>query len=99
MRLKPEESRVIRDLALRHFGEGSIVRLYGSRARDDARGGDIDLHITAAIPEKATFMDEVRFLAALETILGERRVDVLVRAPGYEPEPIDRIALETGVTL
>ena len=99
IRLKPEEGRVIREVAFRHFGEGSAVHLHGSRARDEARGGDIDLHIIAADPEKANLMEEVRFLAELETRQEARRVDVLVRPPGHEPEPINRISRLTGVML
>jgi len=43
---------IILEAARRRFGEGAEIWLFGSRVRDDARGGDIDLLValTASIP-------------------------------------------------
>lgn len=43
MRLKPNEVQAIKAAAQEAFGDDVVVRLFGSRVRDDLRGGDIDL--------------------------------------------------------
>lgn len=43
MRLTPETRRVIKESVLDVFGPNATVRVFGSRANDEARGGDIDL--------------------------------------------------------
>jgi hypothetical protein len=47
----------------------------------------------------ATLRNELAFSAELKEMVGEQRIDVIVRPPAYDPQPIDRIALETGVPL
>jgi hypothetical protein len=99
MRLSPTEARLIRETAECHFGPGTVVRLFGSRADDARRGGDIDLHIVAGIPDRVSMAEEIRFRVALEQAIGEQRVDVLLRRPADPALPIDHIAQESGVTL
>lgn len=99
MRLTTTEIDAIMTCAKRFFGENVSVRLFGSRADESAAGGDIDLHIEAETAELATLRNQLAFSAELKTLVGEQRIDVVVRPPGYDPQPIDRIALETGVTL
>jgi hypothetical protein len=43
MRLTSFQRQTISEAAHRHFGEDSVAYLFGSRTRDDLRGGDIDL--------------------------------------------------------
>lgn len=99
MRLTSDEINAITDCAARHFGAGSVVRLFGSRVHDDLRGGDIDLHVIAETAERATLQSEGAFLAALEERIGEQRIDVLLLAPGERFRPIDDIAVATGISL
>lgn len=99
MRLTERERDAILACARRHFGAGSRVLLFGSRVDDARRGGDIDLHVVAETPAQATLTSELRFRADLADLIGEERVDVLVREPGYAPRPIDLIALRTGRPL
>lgn len=47
MRIDRETRAIIKEEAARHFGPASEARLFGSRARDESRGGDIDLFIEA----------------------------------------------------
>jgi len=99
MRLTPQEADRIRETAEAHFGPGTVVRLFGSRADDTRRGGDIDLHIIAGDPDRVSLAEEIRFRVALEAAIGEQRVDVLLRR-GADPDlPIDQIAKTSGVTL
>lgn len=99
MRLTPFEIDAIRRCARRYFGERSVVRLFGSRADDSRRGGDIDLHIEAETTDKATLAMELAFRKELKDLIGEQQIDVLVRAPDHTPRAIDQIAAETGIRL
>jgi len=99
MRLTPQEADLIRETAEAHFGPGTVVRLFGSRADDTRRGGDIDLHIVAGDPDRVNLEEEIRFRVALEAVLGEQRVDILLRRAADPDLPIDRIAKTSGVTL
>lgn len=80
------------------FGPTSQVRLFGSRADDRRRGGDIDLHIEAPA-EFATFHNEVELEARLQRVLGERRVDIVVHPQGAPLGAIDAIAHREGLLL
>ena len=102
MRLSPteiREIREIRDTAEAYFGQGTVVRLFGSRADDSRRGGDIDLHILAGDSNRVSLENEIRFRVALEEKIGEQRVDVLLRRHTDPDQPIDRIAKSSGLTL
>jgi predicted nucleotidyltransferase len=99
MRLTTNEIEAIKTCARRFFGENASVRLFGSRTDDSVAGGDIDPHIEAETAELATLRNELAFSAELKEMVGEQRIDVIVRPPVFDPQPIDRIALETGVPL
>ncbi|MDP2831769.1 MAG: nucleotidyltransferase domain-containing protein [Pseudomonadota bacterium] len=99
MRLTPEQSEIIRHAARETFGPETQVWLFGSRVDDGKRGGDIDLLIQPALPRMATALtDKLRLLGALERRLGERRIDVIIEAPG-DTRPIVQIAHATGIRL
>lgn len=93
MRISPQTVAVLTELAKTHFGESAQVRLFGSRADDHARGGDIDLQIIA--PD-STYRDEVAFLVDVERCLDER---VDVRVQRADPMLIDEIACKKGILL
>lgn len=99
MRLSAEERRAIRECAAAHFGLTAEVRLFGSRIDDAKRGGDIDLHVVVPDPGRAGLATELSFLADLERRIGERRVDLVVRAADAPRRPIDRIAEGEGLRL
>ncbi len=98
MRLTADQVAAIRQAAHEAFGDDAVVRLFGSRVDDAARGGDIDLHVEAA-PERANIDHEVRFRAALWKALDEPQVDVVVAARGAAPRWIDSAAHREGVVL
>lgn len=98
MRLSAEQIAGIKSAALDVFGPDAIVRLFGSRADDDARGGDIDLHLLVA-PEMATIDHEVRFRSELWKRLDEPQIDVVIAARDAGARWIDRAALREGVVL
>lgn len=98
MRLSVSQVEAIKAAAAEAFGGDAIVRVFGSRADDNRRGGDIDLHIDAS-PENATLDNEVQFRALIWKLLDEPQIDVVVSARGSEKRWIDRAAEREGVKL
>lgn len=96
MRLTPEQTRRIRAAAQRILGDEARLTLFGSRADDAARGGDIDLYIETPTPVE--WRRRAQLLAALEHELG-LSCDLLFRSAEEAERPIHRIARQTGVTL
>ena len=99
MRLSPDERKGILEAACRHFGQAAEVWLFGSRVRDDARGGDIDLLIELPVPVTSPLSLLLAFEADIQSGLDDPKVDVLVHAVSEEVSPICRLARETGVRL
>jgi predicted nucleotidyltransferase len=100
MRLKPAERAAIRAAVTESFGQDADVWLFGSRVDDTKRGGDIDLLIKPGCSALSNqfFARKIRLLVQLERILGERKIDVIVEAPG-DTRPIVKVAHATGVRL
>jgi predicted nucleotidyltransferase len=99
MRLTGEQRQTIREEVKRHFGGQAHAYLFGSRVRDDLRGGDIDLYIEAdASPEEA-LSRELKLYAALQRRLGEQRIDIVVHRADAPLRPIDLEARRTGVAV
>ena len=90
--------KAVREIA----GDRALVRLFGSRANDARRGGDIDLLVELAEPldraENPAWMT-ARIIARAQTYIGERRIDVVLRDPGSRDLPIHQVARETGIPL
>jgi predicted nucleotidyltransferase len=99
MRLTTEQADTIRRIVSEKAGEGAVVRLFGSRLDDAARGGDVDLlvELPCAIDNPALFA--ARLSALLTRALHGRRVDVLLSAPNLKTLPIHAIAARDGATL
>ena len=99
MRLDPQYKTEIRRLTQEIFGRGSNVILFGSRVDDSAKGGDIDLFIEPVEPldVQAAWNKKIDFLVALESAIGEQRVDVVIDSG--KGKPIEHVARETGVIL
>ena len=93
MRLTEHERRTVLD-AIRAADPDAQIWLHGSRVRDDARGGDIDLLV---LSQRIQFSDKLDVLARLHEQLGEQRIDLTVARD--EQRPFVRIAKATGVRL
>ena len=99
MRLSQYQQAAIRTAAAAVFGAGAGVWLFGSRADDGKKGGDIDLLIRPeARGSEHLFDKKIRFLVQLERQLGERKIDVVIEAPD-DTRPIVAIAHATGVQI
>lgn len=80
-------------------GSHARVFLFGSRTRDDLRGGDIDLLIELPEPSADKLSVSLRAGARLQLALGERKIDVLVTDPKTADTPIIRAARAEGIAL
>lgn len=94
MRLRPHELQAVCQTLLGVDPKGRVW-LFGSRADDSRRGGDIDLYFEASQPVglKAALALEYRM-----TSLCGSKVDLLIRNPGQAEQPIHTIA-KRGVPL
>jgi predicted nucleotidyltransferase len=98
VRLRPEEIAAVKRIVAEHFGPDAEVRVFGSRARLDQRGGDLDLHVR--VPGEAPgWQVECRAANAIERALDDLHVDLLLLGTNGEPQRIDQVAIETGVPL
>ena len=101
MRLTPSQISSIKQVAAEVMGDQARVLLFGSRADDTRRGGDIDLYVAAPVlPQEAQLAVKLKFLVKLKQQIGERRIDlVFAPAPGQPTWPIHAIAQQTGIPL
>ena len=79
------------------FGPGASVRVFGSRARMEVRGGDLDLLVEVPDPVEEAVV--LRAGALIEAALDDLSTDLVVRPLTRRPSRIERVAAETGVPL
>lgn len=99
MRLTTEQQHAIRELTTDLIGADAQIWLFGSRADDQRRGGDIDLLVEV----DRTLSDRVLLAARLAARL-ERRfqglpVDVVLKDQATTSQQIHDIAKRTGIPL
>jgi predicted nucleotidyltransferase len=105
MRLTDAEVAVIKEAVYGRFRSVERILLFGSRADDGKRGGDIDILVESDEPIEAGVLHKLEALSDMHLRLGERKIDfVLARPAGSEEDLRDgrgivRIARETGVAL
>ena len=101
MRLTAEQISVIKQATTRFFGTDAFVMLFGSRADDSKRGGDIDLYIETSKEDISEIVRaEIAFLAAVKRKLGDQKIDVLVNYPSRKMyPPIFEVAKQQGIAL
>ena len=99
MRLTDTQIAAIRLNTVQLAGHAARVWLFGSRVRDDARGGDVDLllELDEAVAEPA--QQAARLAALASRAMYGRKVDVLIKAPNLKLLPIHSIALAEGIRL
>jgi predicted nucleotidyltransferase len=96
MRLSEAEVAYIKATIAECFGAGSRVLLFGSRADDAKRGGDVDLYVE---PEASGDISRLERECRVR-LTGHLPYPVdLVLAMPERPRPVDRIARLTGVEL
>lgn len=93
MRLSEHEKNAILQ-AVHQKDPGAKVYIFGSRADDNARGGDIDILI---FTEKLTFSDKIDIKLELYKRIGEQKIDIVIDRD--LTKPFTRIATKQGVRL
>lgn len=99
MRLTQQQVSHIRQSVEELAGPDARVWLFGSRVRDDARGGDVDLllELLDAVAEPASLA--ARLAARVSRGIYGRKVDVVLKAPNLAVLPIHTAALAQGIRL
>ena len=95
MRLTQQEQQIICDSIYRFDADARIL-LFGSRADDDLRGGDIDLFI---LSEQIGFDDIWPIRRDILDQIGWQKLDLIVENERDGLSAIGRLALETGEWL
>ena len=99
MRLSSAQLAAIREAATEAFGSEVPLWLFGSRTDDSRRGGDIDLLVAPALDDaNARLAAKLRFAAALERRIGERKIDIVIASPN-DSRPIVTLARQHGIRL
>ncbi len=101
MRLTSNEINIIKEGFQAQFGANDHLWLFGSRADDNARGGDIDLYIETELSTlKEAFDKKFEFILSLNMQLGEQKIDVVLNVLSLkQDQPIYHIAKKTGIQL
>lgn len=99
MRLTEQQLLAIRETAAELLGADARLWLFGSRADDLQKGGDVDLYVEVDRVLTNPVADAVRLAARLERRFEGLPVDVVLRDPQTAPQPIHDIARRTGVRL
>jgi predicted nucleotidyltransferase len=99
VRLSAKEIEVIRATVSRLLGECSCIRIFGSRALEDEKGGDIDILIETEHQLPSRVASACRLASELQIQLGDQKIDVIIIDPETREQPIHQIARQTGVML
>ena len=99
MRLTAEQIATIKAEAHRLLGPEARVWLFGSRADDAARGGDIDLYVEVDEESGNRAALASRLAARLQLRMGDQRIDVVLVDSQTSPQPIHTAAREQGIRL
>jgi predicted nucleotidyltransferase len=99
VRLSAREIEVIRATVSRLLGNRTCIRIFGSRAREDEKGGDIDILIETERRLPSCVASACRLASELQMQLGDQKIDVIIIDPETRGQPIHQIARQTGVML
>jgi len=95
MRITELEKKVIID-AVKNTDPNAKVWLFGSRADDSKKGGDIDIAILSEIIDKDV-MQKIQVRRFICDRIGEQKIDIVTTNSGREA--IFRLAVEEGIQL
>lgn len=103
MRLTKRQHQTLLRVLHRHFGERATILLFGSRTRDDERGGDYDILVRTEIADPDRLVEaRLKALAELHAspeFAGEP-IDLVLQSPLHRtPLPIHEAAWREGVRL
>jgi predicted nucleotidyltransferase len=99
MRLNSDQVQAIKTTAQHLLGDDVRVTLFGSRANDELRGGDVDL----LFETPHSLSDRVgitgKLYARLIRHLGDRKIDVVLKDAMTPEAPVMQAARNNGVVL
>jgi len=93
MRLKEFEIQTI-EKAVHSLDPDAAIYLFGSRADDSQKGGDIDLLI---LSKRLTYGDKLKIKQQFLEKMDEQKIDVVIAKDAGDP--FVRMALEDGIRL
>jgi uncharacterized protein len=99
MRLTTAQIEVIRETTRQVLGDGARVILFGSRVKDNLKGGDVDLMVETSESVSEPAVLSARLASRVSRAMDGRKVDVVIKAPNLMIQPIHKIAAESGVVL
>jgi uncharacterized protein len=99
MRLTTAQIEVIRETTRQVLGDGARVILFGSRVKDNLKGGDVDLMVETSENVSEPAVLSARLASRVSRAMDGRKVDVVIKAPNLMIQPIHKIAAESGVVL
>ncbi len=97
MRISKKEHLIILNTAEKYFGNCISVYLFGSRTKDNMRGGDIDLYIYSPSEITEKLDKKVRFLTELKSKIGEQKIDLVLSK--NKLKEIEKKAICEGIKL
>jgi predicted nucleotidyltransferase len=99
MRITKEQAEIIKKNVAALVVEPHKIWLFGSRADDNLRGGDVDLFIEthANLENKVAMIGKI--YAKLIMVLGDREIDVLLKDAQSKEQEIFAIARKEGKLL
>ena len=95
MRITEHEKNTIVE-AVKNADSNAKVWLFGSRADDSKKGGDIDIAILSETIKKAV-MKEIQVRRFICDRIGEQKIDIVVSEEGKEA--FFRLAVAEGILL
>ncbi|MDT8363746.1 MAG: nucleotidyltransferase domain-containing protein [Nitrosomonas sp.] len=99
MRLSSRQIDIIQHVVSELAGQDATVRLFGSRADDNARGGDIDLLVEIPHVVEGPGWLSARISGRISYLSDGQKVDVILFALNLERFPTHDIAEKEGVML
>lgn len=100
MRLKKEEIDAIKQTAATYFGSDANVYIFGSRAVDTKRGGDIDIYIETnlKLDSRELYRKKLSYAIALDKKIGEQKIDIIINN-FTDNKHIYEVARKTGIMI
>jgi predicted nucleotidyltransferase len=99
IRLSAEQLQTIRQSIALTFPPGTLAYVFGSRANEDMKGGDIDLLIESEGDERSILAAELSLYALLQRALGMQKIDIVTHRRGTPLRHIHEEALRHGVPI
>lgn len=100
MRITEYQRKKIKDVIEKFFGTKAEVYLFGSRADDNKKGGDIDLLISLTGECENLELKKIKSVTGIQFAIGDQKIDLVVTPDILNDSRIVvREALEKGVRL